>query len=162
MLKSSGWRSTQKCDSSSGNKRPSAASQESPRDAVVTSNGRRYSSVQRSACKRLKKRGDQAEARSPLRREAAERVLPSAEFVRQAPTRVICLQCARWWSFFMMLFHPRWTLGGWGGALSSRAPDKLAPEAISVGYRLLYLSRETGVNLCCDLYSALPAALTWR
>lgn len=51
-------------------------------------------------------------------------------------------------------------MGEWVGALSSRAPDKLAPEAISVGYRLLYLSRETGVNLCCDLYSALPAALT--
>lgn len=51
-------------------------------------------------------------------------------------------------------------MGEWVGGLSSRAPDKLAPEAISVGYRLLYLSRETGVNLRCDLYSALPAALT--
>lgn len=41
-----------------------------------------------------------------------------------------------------------------------RVPDKLAPEAISVGDGLLCLSSETGVNLCCDLSSALPAALT--
>lgn len=47
-----------------------------------------------------------------------------------------------------------------GGRQSSRAPDKLAPEAISVGDGLLCLSSEAGVNLCCDLYSALPAALT--
>lgn len=63
--------------------------------------------------------------------------LPSAELVHQAPARVVCLQCARWWSFFMMLFNPRWRWGGRRGALSSKAPDKLAPEAIYVGYRLL-------------------------
>lgn len=48
---------------------------------------------------------------------------------------------------------------GWGGG-GGRVPDKLAPEAISVGDGLLCLSSETGVNLCCDLSSALPAALT--
>lgn len=47
-----------------------------------------------------------------------------------------------------------------GEGRSSRVPDKLAPEAISVGGGLLRLSGETGVNLCCDLPSALPAPLT--
>lgn len=83
-----------------------------------------------------------------------------------APRRVICLQYARWWSFFMMLFNPQWEKKrkgwGWEGGMSSRAPDKLAPAAISVGYWLLYLSTEAGVNLSCDLYSALCATLTWR
>lgn len=62
----------------------------------------------------------------------------------------------------MMLFNPQWgrRMEEARRGLSSRAPDKLAPVAISVGYVLLYLSRETGVNLSCDLYSALCATLT--
>lgn len=74
----------------------------------------------------------------------------SDRFVRQAPSRIICLQWARWWSFFMMLFNPQRRRRG---GPSSRAPDKLAPVAISVTHRPLSMFRDRCKSLLRSIFT---------
>lgn len=93
---------------------------------------------------------------------------------KKAPGRIICLQFVRAdGQFFMMLFNTQWRGetktgcavvvgqdGGRGGGCLE--PQTSWLQRPSLGYALVCLRAETGVNLSCDLCSALCATLTWR